>query len=47
MPDWIGNGICESVCFTKNCKWDGGDCDKFVNITKDGKKLKSICNKKC
>lgn len=27
-PDsWIGDGVCDSDCYTSGCNWDNGDCD--------------------
>ena len=42
FSDWIGNGICDAVCYTKNCKWDKDDCKELEDSEK--KILKTSCN---
>mgnify|MGYP000326954147 FL=1 len=28
---WQGDGFCDGPCFTADCGWDGGDCDRGVD----------------
>ena len=38
LDRYIGDGVCDMVCMTKECKNDGGDCDckyYFPNTTND------------
>ena len=39
-PWLLNNGVCESICATEGCKWDGGDCEprcaKLVLSAPDG-----------
>ncbi len=37
-PEWIGDGYCDDDSpgyFTKECEWDGGDCDSLKELYKD------------
>ena len=27
---WIGDDVCDEVCYNEACSWDGGDCLSFI-----------------
>lgn len=46
--DWIGDGVCDKACYTEECKYDGGDCDKcFASGCTFETLYNGECNEEC
>lgn len=43
----IGNGMCDAVCLSSDCNFDGGDCECYLTGCEWYKVKDGVCNESC